>query len=173
MIANVFKNIHSTFIVVYIKYIDNFVQLLMCDHQSSQRLGRQRIGTSTDTLLNTSSFSYVSTWLEQFGADLGGGVISRHQTSRMASFSSSNDEHFLSKPLLNQNPQIFDRIQIRRIPRPIEQLDTCLCKPLLRISMYLAEFMRPSHTTGSDFPSCQIAPQTITEKPPCLTVGCN
>ena len=39
--------------------------------------------------------------------------------------------------------------------------------------IYLAEFIWPSHTTSLDFHRYHIVPQTITEKPPCSTIGCN
>ena len=45
-------------------------------------------------------------------------------------------------------------------------------KPSCNIETYLAELMFASHSARSERPSLQIAPHTITEKPPCFTVGC-
>jgi len=45
--------------------------------------------------------------------------------------------------------------------------------PSSRREMHIVELMLPTHSTSSDRPALQIAPHTITEKSPCLTVGCN
>ena len=47
-----------------------------------------------------------------------------------------------------------------------------LAPPPQRMLMYFSALIFPSKTTSSERPAVQMVPQTITEKPPNLTVGC-
>ena len=51
---------------------------------------------------------------------------------------SSEQPSSCNQNLYNQNPQIFNQVQIGRIPRPIQQLDTCLRKQLFHSASCVA-----------------------------------